>query len=69
MTDQKHSAQDQPTQSQPSPEGGDKDTSTLHNIKDVQKEGMLEKGRQVDQTPQSVKDTDQGQHPQQLPRR
>lgn len=64
MTEQNH-----PAQNQPSPEGGDKDTTTLHDIKDVQKEGMQEKGEQVAQTPESVKDTDQGQHPQQLPRR
>lgn len=64
MTDQNHTAQ-----GQTSPEGGDKDTNSLHDIKDVQKQDMLEKGRQMDQTPESVKDTDQGQHPQQLPRR
>lgn len=64
MTDQNHTAQ-----GQTSSEGGDKDTNSLHDIKDVQKQDMLEKGRQMDQTPESVKDTDQGQHPQQLPRR
>lgn len=38
----------------PHPQGGDKDTNDLSDIKGVQDQGMLEKGRQVDQTPQQV---------------
>ncbi|ACO45654.1 hypothetical protein DEDE109153_05290 [Deinococcus deserti] len=43
----------QPAQSD-APQGGDKDTQGLEGIKQVQDQGMQEKGRQVDQTPQDV---------------
>lgn len=36
------------------PQGGEKDTQGLESIKDVQDQGMLEKGRQAEQTPQAV---------------
>ena len=38
----------------PGQEGGDKDTNDLSDVKDVQRPDMLEKGRQVDQTPKDV---------------
>ena len=38
----------------PAKEGGDKDTNDLSNVQDVQRPDMLEKGRQVDQTPEDV---------------
>ena len=52
----------------PQDQRSDKDTNDLSDIKDVQKQGMKEKAKQIDQTPESVKDTDQGQHPQQQKR-
>ncbi|EYB69750.1 hypothetical protein DEIPH_ctg002orf0078 [Deinococcus phoenicis] len=37
-----------------SPQGGAKDTDDLSDIKDVQRPGMAEKARQVEQTPKDV---------------
>lgn len=47
-----------------SPQGGSKDTDNLAGIKDVQKTGMLEQGKQADQTPESVLGADVPKHPQ-----
>ncbi|MFC6617771.1 hypothetical protein [Deinococcus radiophilus] len=52
--------QNHPAQQNPSPEGGDKDTNSLHDIKGVQQQDMLDKGEEVDQKPESVKGTDVG---------
>ena len=41
------------------PHGGDKDTNDLHDIKDVQKTGMQEKARQVDDLPAERDGADQ----------
>ena len=38
----------------PGQEGGDKNTNDLSDVNDVQRPDMLEKGRQVDQTPKDV---------------
>ena len=48
-----------------SPQGGSKDTDNLAGIKGVQRTGMLEKGKQADQTPQSGLGTDVPKRPQQ----
>ncbi|WP_261664130.1 hypothetical protein [Deinococcus sp. Marseille-Q6407] len=56
MSDPNH-----PARTETSPEGGDKDTNNLHDIKDVQEQGMLDKAKQVDQTPESVAGSDVGQ--------
>ncbi|WP_161883290.1 hypothetical protein [Deinococcus alpinitundrae] len=55
---------DDKTSSKPTPDprhphGGDKDTNDLHDIKDVQKTGMQEKARQVDDLPADVTGADQ----------
>lgn len=42
-----------------SPQGGDKDTNDLSNIKDVQKTGMDHQRREVDDLPQGVQDDTQ----------
>ena len=47
-----------------SPEGGSKDTNDLSDIKGVQKTGMEEKAKQVEQTPESVLGTDVPKYPQ-----
>lgn len=36
------------------PEGGSKDTSDLHDIKQIQDKGMAEKAKQVEQLPDEV---------------
>ncbi len=48
----------------PSPQGGTKDTDDLHDIKQVQKEGMAEKADQVSKLPDSVTGADNGLPPQ-----
>ncbi|AWN24234.1 hypothetical protein DKM44_14180 [Deinococcus irradiatisoli] len=52
-------SQPHPTDS-PSPQGGSKDTDNLHDIKQVQNEGMAEKADQVSKLPDSVTGADAG---------
>lgn len=62
MGDDKRS--NHPAEEGRSPEGGQKDTNDLSNIKDVQKKDMQEKGKQVDQLPEEVLGTDTPKFPQ-----
>lgn len=54
-----------PAENDRSPQGGTKDTNDLSDIKGVQRQDMLEKGKQVEQLPEDVKGTDVPKHPQQ----
>lgn len=47
----------------PSLQGGTKDTNDLHDIKQVQREGMAEKADQVSKLPDSVTGADVGSQP------
>lgn len=53
-----------PNPDQRHPQGGDKDTNDLHDIKDVQKTGMKEKAQQVANLPGSVKGSAKNIRPQ-----
>ncbi len=54
-----------PAQEGHSPQGGVKDTNDLSGIKDVQRTGMQEKAKQVDNLPESVIGTDTLKNPNQ----
>ncbi|GGO23270.1 hypothetical protein [Deinococcus humi] len=54
-----------PAQEGHSPQGGVKDTNDLSDIKDVQKTGMQEKAKQVENLPESVIGTDTLKNPNQ----
>ncbi|MDO4247127.1 MAG: hypothetical protein Q4C89_14000 [Deinococcus sp.] len=46
------------------PEGGNKDTNDLSDIKGIQDKGMAQKGQDVDQLPEGVVGTDTPKFPQ-----
>ncbi|GGS21084.1 hypothetical protein [Deinococcus knuensis] len=56
-------AKDHPAKDQRSAQGGSKDTDDLSSVKDVQKTGMQEHARQVDQTPDDVTGANDGMQP------
>lgn len=56
--------QNHPAQGGRSPEGGAKDTDTRKDIAPPQRQDMLDKGEQVEQTPKDVTGEHDAAHPQ-----